>query len=373
MNIAFDAKRLFNNFTGLGNHSRTTIDILTRWFPQNNYFLYTPKIKHCDATTRYLNLDGCIVRTPGKGQIGALWRTFGEIDMMKKDRIDIFHGLSHEIPVGLHKAGIKSVVTIHDTAFKTFTDMYHWNDILIYDLKFKYSCKNSDRIIAISENTKRDIMNFYNVPEEKIDVVYQPVNDIYYTPISKESARKALSADIPDEYLLYVGSVNSRKNLLSIIKAIELLPQDLQIPLIIIGNGREYKQKVLEYISKHHIEKNIIWAGFTDITMLQAYYTCAKAFIYPSFYEGFGLPVVEAMLCGAPVISSTVSSLPEAAGPSSLLVDPNDVEELSHAISKVLTDDDLCNHMISSGMEYANNMFNPQKLANKLIETYDKL
>ena len=251
--------------------------------------------------------------------------------------------------------------------------MYHWNDILIYDLKFKYSCKNSDRIIAISENTKRDIMNFYNVSEEKIDVVYQPVNDIYYTPISKDNARKLLNADIPNDYLLYVGTINSRKNLLSIIKAIELLPQDLQIPLIIIGNGREYKQKVLEYISEHHIEKNIIWAGFTDITMLQAYYTCAKAFIYPSFYEGFGLPVVEAMLCGAPVISSTVSSLPEAAGPSSLLVDPNDVEELSHAIRKVLTDDDLCNHMISSGMEYANNMFNPQKLANKLIETYDKL
>lgn len=373
MNIAFDAKRLFNNFTGLGNHSRTTIDILTRWFPQNNYFLYTPKIKHCDATIGYLNHDGCIVRTPKGIQKGALWRTFGEVNIMKDDKIDVFHGLSHEIPVGLRKAGIKSVVTIHDTAFKTFTDMYHWNDILIYDLKFKYACNNSDRIIAISENTKQDIIKYYNIKEDKIDVVYQPVNDIYYTPITKEKARCILDKSIPKDYLLYVGTINSRKNLLSIIKAIELLPNDLQIPIVIIGNGREYKQKVLEYITSHQLEKNIIWAGFADITTLQAYYTCAKAFIYPSFYEGFGLPVVEAMLSGAPVISSTISSLPEAAGPSSLLIDPNSVEDLSHAISDILTNDELRNRMIIEGAKYANTMFNPQKLANKLIETYGKL
>lgn len=377
MKIAFDAKRLYNNFTGLGNHSRTTIDILTENFPENEYLLYTPKVKLNKVTEPYLTKDKCRTIFPSGIAKGSIWRTFVQAKDLKRDNADIFHGLSHEIPLGLKSKGIPSVVTIHDVAFKTFTQMYHWHDRQIYDLKFRYSCNNADRIIAISECTKKDIMRFYGIPEERISVVYQPVQRLFYTPLGQEEARsmadKAIDG-LPKEYMLYVGSINSRKNLLSIVKAIETLPESSRMPLVIVGNGREYKAEVKKYIAEHKLEKHFIWASnIHNNTHLQALYTCAKMFIYPSFYEGFGLPVVEALLSGCPVITSNVSSLPEAGGPHSLQVDPNSVDSIAQAIRMVAEDDSLRSRMIKGGREYAMETFEPSILAKQVMDIYEEL
>lgn len=377
MKIAFDAKRLYNNFTGLGNHSRTTIDILTENFPENEYLLYTPKVKLNKVTEPYLTKEKCRTIFPSGIAKGSIWRTFVQSKDLKRDGADVFHGLSHEIPLGLKSKGIPSVVTIHDVAFKTFTQMYHWHDRQIYDLKFRYSCNNADRIIAISECTKKDIMRFYGIPEERISVVYQPVQRLFYTPLGQEEARsmadKAIDG-LPKEYMLYVGSINSRKNLLSIVKAIETLPESSRMPLVIVGNGREYKAEVKKYIAEHKLEKHFIWASnIHNNTHLQALYTCAKMFIYPSFYEGFGLPVVEALLSGCPVITSNVSSLPEAGGPHSLQVDPNSVDSIAQAIRMVAEDDSLRSRMIKGGREYAMETFEPSILAKQVMDIYEEL
>lgn len=377
MKIAFDAKRLYNNFTGLGNHSRTTIDILTENFPENEYLLYTPKVKLNKVTEPYLTKEKCRTIFPSGIAKGSVWRTFVQSKDLKRDGADVFHGLSHEIPLGLKSKGIPSVVTIHDVAFKTFTQMYHWHDRQIYDLKFRYSCNNADRIIAISECTKKDIMRFYGIPEERISVVYQPVQRLFYTPLGQEEARsmadKAIDG-LPKEYMLYVGSINSRKNLLSIVKAIETLPESSRMPLVIVGNGREYKVEVKKYIAEHKLEKHFIWASnIHNNTHLQALYTCAKMFIYPSFYEGFGLPVVEALLSGCPVITSNVSSLPEAGGPHSLQVDPNSVDSIAQAIRMVAEDDSLRSRMIKGGREYAMETFEPSILAKQVMDIYEEL
>ena len=182
MKLGFDAKRLYNNFTGLGNYSRTAIDILTDEYPDNEYYLYSPKVRLNGVTLPYIGRHHCHTITPKGIMRGSAWRTYGLVSDMKRDGIQLFHGLSNEMPTGLFHSGIASVVTIHDVAFRTFPSMYHWHDRTIYDLKWQYACNHSDRIIAISECTKRDIMEFYNVPEHKIDVVYQPVSPIYYTP-----------------------------------------------------------------------------------------------------------------------------------------------------------------------------------------------
>ena len=348
MIIGYDAKRYYHNFTGLGNYSRTLIRILKENYPENEYILY----------------DG-----------GAYRRTFGEVSDMKRQGVELFHGLSHEMPVGLGKAHIPSVVTMHDVAFKTFKQMYTFVDRQIYDIKWRYACNHSNRIIAISESTKRDVMRFYDVPEEKIDIVYQPVQDIYYTPITKEKARKTvegLNADIPQNYMLYVGSIYSRKNLLSIVKALELLPHDLQIPLVIVGNGHEYKRLVQNYVQQHHLSHLCIWLKGLDETVLQSLYTCASLFVYPSFYEGFGLPVVEAMLCRCPVVTSNVSSLPEAGGPGSLKASPTDIEEISQYMRVTLEDETQRKNMIEVGVDYASRHFNPEHIASQLIQVYEK-
>lgn len=371
MRIGFDAKRLFNNFTGLGNHSRTTVDILTEFYPENEYLLYTPKIRHNTITDQYLGKDRCRTMLPHGPLRGGAWRTFSLAQTAKKDGVEIFHGLSNELPARLD---IPSVVTIHDVAFKTFPDMYHAPDRFTYNLKWRHACKTADRIIAISESTRQDIIRFYNVDPSRIDIVYQPVNRIYYTdnaglcPISLEQLING------KPYMLYVGSINSRKNLLGIVKAMELLPKDLHIPLVVIGDGREYKQKVLEYISDHKLQDMVIFSAEKVGTEgLRYLYSNARMLVYPSFYEGFGLPVVEALLSHCPVITSNVSSLPEAAGPDSLLVDPSDIQDIADKIKQLLTDDDLRQSITDKGYLYATDNFSPKVLADRLMDVYKKL
>ncbi len=377
MRIAFDAKRLFNNFTGLGNHSRTTLDILTEFFPESEYLLLTPKIRENAVTQPYLQHEGCSLVMP-KGPIrsfspcGALWRTFSLAKVAAEHGATVFHGLSNELPMGLKQHGLRSVVTIHDVAFRTFPDMYHWHDRQIYDLKWRYACRHADHIIAISESTRQDVLRFYGVPEERVSVVYQPVQRLFYTPQAEPRlvAEQAVEG-LPQDYLLYVGSVNSRKNLLGIVRALEQLPQDVRLPLVVVGNGGEYKQKVLEYVVAHHLEQHLIWAGsIIDNRQLQALYQCAALFVYPSFYEGFGLPVVEALLSGCPVVTSNVSSLPEAGGPHSLQADPTSVESIADCLFRLLTDTDLRQRAIVEGQAYARRTFDPPTLARQLHSIY---
>ena len=368
MKIGYDAKRLFNNFTGLGNYSRTTIGILTTYVPEHQYLLYSPKVTRNHVTMPYLEMVGCRTIVPTGMMKGSLWRSYGMASALKNDEIDLFHGLSNEIPVGLERRHIPSVVTIHDVAFHTFPDMYRWHDRMIYDRKWKYACRHANHIIAISESTKADIIRFYDVPEEKISVVYQPVNGVYY---EMEDGRWKMEGMNP--YMLYVGSVNSRKNLLGIVQAMELLPADLQLPLTIVGGGGSYKHEVEQYIAEHHIEHLFQWTSAIDSERLRQLYANATLFLYPSFYEGFGLPVVEALLSGCPVLTSNTSSLPEAGGPCSLQVDPRNVEEIRDGIVKILTDDVLRAQMIDGGRKYAMKKFHPETLAKRVNEVYDRV
>lgn len=370
MRIGFDAKRLFNNFTGLGNHSRTTIDILNAEYPDSAFYLYTPHIAACPATEGYRALPSCHVRQPHGFPSGSLWRTFGLADAARRDGVDIFHGLSNELPTGLHRKGIPSVVTIHDVAFRTFTDMYHRHDRIIYDMKWRHACHAADRIICISQCTKQDVMRFYDVDSERISVVYQPVNSIYYEASEQSTSPNLQSPTTP--YMLYVGSVNSRKNLMLVVQAMTVIPEDLRLPLVVVGNGGEYKRRVCEYISSHGLENLVTWMSVIDHRHLRELYANATLFLYPSFYEGFGLPVVEASLCGCPVITSNVSSLPEAGGPAAIKVDPNSVDDMVQAMTRLITDDELRHRFGAEARRYAMQTFHPTTLAHRLMQVYEE-
>ena len=377
MRIGFDAKRLFCNFTGLGNYSRNNIVALRDQFPENDYVLFTPRMRINEVTRPFTEMKGVEVKLPETMLKGGLWRTCLLSGVLSHEHIDLFHGLSHELPLGIGRSGVASVVTIHDVAFKTFPQMYHWYDRQIYDIKMRYACHHADRIVAISESTKRDVMRFYGVDEAKIDVVYQPVQDLYYHPLSNDEALasvKQFVPSFPQEFMLYVGSVNSRKNLLGIVKAMERIPVESCLPLVIVGNGREYRQEVERYIDGHGLAKRFIWlSNLKDNKQLQALYTLASVFLYPSFYEGFGLPVVEALLSGCPVVTSNVSSLPEAGGTAALIVDPGKVEDIALAIKTVLSwTPEQREEKLREGREYALRMFHPQGIARQLIDVYQR-
>lgn len=347
MHIGFDARRYFHNRTGLGNYSRNIVDGLAKAYPGQAFSLYDEK-----------DYD----------------RAFRMGRKAAKDRCDVFHGLSNELPMDIRKTGVRSIVTIHDVAWRTFPDMYKWPDRFIYDIKYGWAARNSDHIIAISESTKADIMRFFRVDERKISVLYQPVQTHFYRRMDKEKARttvRHISANIPSDFLLSVGTVNSRKNLLGTLKALASIPSGERPPLVVVGNGKGYRRKCMEFAAKELGKNEVIWLdNVSDNVDLQALYTRATALLYPSMYEGFGLPVVEALLQGCPVLTSAVSSLPEAAGPGALLVDPSDQEEISEALRRLVDDCPLRRKLATEGENYCRRMFDPDTQARQLMKIY---
>lgn len=369
-NIAFDAKRLFENNTGLGNYSRTLVKNLAEFFPSENYHLFAPKLKNNENTAFFHKNTIFSLHEPSHS-FGSYWRTFGINSDLKRANIDLFHGLSHEIPVGIKQTKIPTIVTIHDLIFKIYPDYYPTVQRWIYDWKFRYACENSDMIVAISEQTKRDIIQYYGIAESKIKVVYQTCDERFQQTISPEQiAKTKQKMNLPQDYMLYVGSIIERKNLLRIVQAMAQLPKNLDIPLVIIGEGKEYKQKVIDFVKENKLQNRVIFIDKMIYSELPEVYAAASLFLYPSEYEGFGIPVIEALFTKTPVITSDCSCLPEAAGKDSILIPPTSVEAIAHAIENLLTDTKLRNRVIHKGYQHAVDNFSSKKVTVDMYNCY---
>ncbi len=380
MKISFDSKRAFNNFSGLGNYSRTLIRDLERMFPNNSYTLYTPKIKECSETRYLLDSKKFKIIAPKSKLLSSLWRSWGVISDIKRDEPDIYHGLSHDLPFSVRKGGgkgTKYVVTIHDVCYKSYPDMYGFFERLIYTFKYRHSLRVADAIVAISESTKNDIIKYFpNTDISKIHTIYQALNPLYYTQIDKKEAFDIVKKrGIDGDFFLYVGSINSRKNLMGALRGYLSLPESKRKPLVVIGGGNgSYKSDVLRYIENNDLKNDIIF--FSDITTseeLRAFYTAATLMVYPSFYEGFGLPVAEALLCSTPVITSSISSLPEAGGEGAYYVDPYSCQSIGDTMYEVVTNLERAQERAKIGREYILKQFEPQKLTQQMGALYKKI
>jgi glycosyltransferase involved in cell wall biosynthesis len=227
--------------------------------------------------------------------------------------------------------------------------------------------------VAISENTKNDIIDFYHIPPEKIRVIYQSCDSGFLIKKTQEEQDAVLKKyNLPQKFLLYVGSVIERKNLLNIIMAMERLPDNADIPLVVIGSGKAYFRKIKKYIADKPIRNRIIFTQNIEFSDLPCIYRRAQIFIYPSIYEGFGIPVIEALNSETPVITSPFSSLPEAGGESSFYVNPADLDAFAVGIEKILTDDELRKKMTGDGKKYAQN-FAPEKVTREMMDLYIEL
>jgi len=313
----------------------------------------------------------------------SAWRSKWVVNDLRYLNIDMYHGLSHEIPVGIQRSSIRSVVTIHDLIFERYPQQYNPIDVQIYREKFRYACNHADRIIAISKQTKDDIIYFYKIPSRKIDICYQSCNPAFseVVPPGEKQRIKELYG-LPDRYFLYVGSVIERKNLIIICKALQFLKTKLNMSLVVIGEGSTYMQKVKAYIKENGLEKMVFFLSEDEkIKQLPSYqsavdfpaiYQQAECMIYPSVFEGFGIPVLEALCSRIPVITSNVSCLPEAGGPGARYVDPQDEQQMADAMLQVATDDSLRSEMIEKGWQHAQ-LFTPQKCAQSVVDVYKKI
>jgi glycosyltransferase involved in cell wall biosynthesis len=370
--IGFDAKRLFNNFTGLGNYSRFVINALSVHHEKSEYILYTPKIKSNPDTDFFLNAGNIKIESP-KGwskTFNSIWRSYSLGNVAFNDDIRIFHGLSNELPV-TKPAGLKTVVTIHDVIFKRYPDFYKPADRAIYDWKFRSACKSADRIIAVSQQTANDVIEFLKADPDKIKVVYQGCHASFNVAYSREQIHLVKQKyNLPDEFILNVGTIESRKNVLLILKSLTQVKERIQ--LVIVGKPTPYKNELNKFIFENKMEDQVIFIHNAEFNDLPLIYRAANAFVYPSFFEGFGIPIVEAIASGIPVITSTGSCFSEAGGPYCWYVDPARPEELAWAIHKVFTNDAEVRSCVERSTEYIKH-FEPKKIADDLMNTYKSL
>ncbi len=370
--IGYDAKRLFNNFTGLGNYSRNLLRQIPLRYPEFEFHLYTPGVKPelfpADGDNQFK------IHLPNSS-FKALWRSYLINNMLIDDGIQLYHGLSNEIPFRFPTKKIKSVVTIHDLIFKIYPENYPKIDREIYNLKFKYACKNADLILATSQQTKNDIIRYYHIHPEKINVLYQSCHPEFSIQKTQEQQINNLKKyHLPENYMLYVGSLEARKNLLILLTAYSLLPRDLQIKLVLVGRKSSYKSVLLNKIQELKLQDKVDFIhDLNSVKDLSSLYQAAKLFIYPSIYEGFGIPLIEAAYSKTAIITSNQSSLPEAAGPYCNFFNAFSPEDLSIQIEKLLINLDYRTHSINNTFVYATQHFDPVFIQNQLIAHYKLL
>jgi glycosyltransferase involved in cell wall biosynthesis len=370
LRIGFDAKRAFFNQRGLGNYSRDTIRILGEQFPQNNYILFTPRTENSiffkyHPESQIISPDSFFYK-----KFSSLWRSRGMLGDIRNENLDIYHGLSHELPYGIEKEKIRTVVTMHDVIFLKNPELFPFFDRYSFRKKYVHSCRIADRIIAISQQTKEDIIQYIGVDPEKIDVVYQGCNPAFHTLVSPDSKKKIKEKyNLPETYMLIVGAIEKRKNHELIIEAMHRA--GLTLPLVIVGRPSSYKNELANRIRKYSLQSRIFFLEDVETTDLPAVYQSAFIFIYPSFLEGFGIPILEALTSGIPVITSKGSCFSETGGNAAFYIDPYNPDELSDAIQKIADSSSIREEMIAKGYKHAQ-LFSDKNIAENLMQVYTK-
>ncbi|MCC6721512.1 MAG: glycosyltransferase family 4 protein [Bacteroidia bacterium] len=368
LNIGFDAKRLFYNNSGLGNYSRWLVDQLSEKLTQNIYHLYTPGITEF---VEDFNKENIKIHQP-LGLMKRFWRSKLIKKDLLRDNIDIYHGLSNEIPYGIEKTKIKTVVTIHDLIFKTHPEFYNPIDVFIYDNKCKNSCLRADKIVAISNYTKSQIVEYYKINPEKIEVIYLDSLKLFYSkPDDNEITFIKNKYNLTQDFFLNVGAIGGRKNQFKILDAYSKIADQTDKNLVFAGKKNKNTNLLQDEIYKLKLDNRCKIISDVDNEELHKIYHASYATVYPSLIEGFGIPIIESYRSGKPVITSTGTSLEEIAGEAALLCNPNETESISESLLKITNNNiyNLCISKIPSQLL----RLTPENTLYKYIQLYEKL
>ena len=373
MKIAIDATILRSQNTGTGFYVINLLNGLMKYDKENEYIVFGNK----EIIKKFVFLNNKNFRIENvifKNRIArVLWQLFILLFKLKRLNVNILHSTNYITP--LFKFNLKFIVTIHDLTFIIFPEKFTIVKRLFFRFMVPIFIRRADKVITVSENTKNDIIKFLKVPKEKISVTFETYNECYDSEIKKEDSKKILDKyGINKNYFLFVGMIEPRKNILSILKAFIELDDELDEDLVIVGKKGWYYREIEEFmenIKNKRLKNRIIFTGFVSEKELVSIYKNAEIFIYPSFYEGFGIPPLEAMVCGVPVITSNTSSIPEVVGDAAIKIDPYNYIELKEAIKVLKHNPQKKEEMSEKGKEQSKK-FSSKKFAENTINIYKK-
>jgi glycosyltransferase involved in cell wall biosynthesis len=370
MEIGIDVRSMFGTPTGVGRYLSNLLNHISRLDKENSYCLYTdhpidtPIIQQSNFCQKHLTFPFV--------QNYFTWNHFRLPLELLQHPVDLFHFPFYTIPVFRN---YRTVVTIHDITYEIHPEWYSWKGLLAMRFFSRYAAKHADRILTDSNNTKQDIINHYKVSENKIAVIYLGVEERFgkiddYSVLEQIRAKYQIASQ---HVILYVGSIHTRRNIEQLIRAIHILCRKMSdIQLLIVGK-REYPYfDVHTLVDELALNNQVILSGYIQDSDLPLLYNVADLFIYPSSYEGFGLPPLEAMACGTPVITSNNSSLPEVAGEAAMLIDPLNVEEMAEVMYQVLSDESLRRDLIVKGIAQASK-FSWEQAAKETLSVYQEV
>lgn len=366
MNVGIDASRiaLTNERTGTENYTLNLISAIKKLDQDNKYTLYFNKLPQYfeigqkNIVTRYIPLTRfwtqarlaleCLINPP-----------------------EILFVPAHTIPV-IRWPKVKTIVTIHDLGAEFLAEHHQFPHKLYLNWSTKYVAKHATHIIAVSESTKKDLMKQFKVSSKRITVVHEAVNTDLFFPREKfevENVKKEFGLTKP--YLLFVGTIQPRKNLLSLIEAFSKI-KNTNLDLVLVGKPGWLYEDIYQAPKKFGVEQQVKFLGYVAEEKLPALYSGAEIFVYPSLYEGFGLPLLEAMACGLSVLTSNTTSMPEVSGGKAVLVNPKKVDEIANGIFQLLKNPTKRANMRESGINWVQN-FTWEKTASETIAVFEKV
>lgn len=287
--------------------------------------------------------------------------------------VDIYHFFNYIVPP---KINGKVIVTVYDMVYKVYPETMTKRNYERLDKELKRSVDRADKIITISKNSKKEIVKFLDVDEAKIEIVYPGIDkNLYFKDYNDEDIKRVRNKyNLPLKYILYLGTLEPRKNIIRIIDAYAALKNqiDENICLVIAGKKGWMYEDIFNKVDTYGLKDDVIFTGYVDEKDKPIIYKMSKVFIFPSLYEGFGMPVLEAMAAGVPVITSNTSALPEVVGDAGILVNPYDILEIANSLKKILEDSQIRLQLIEKGLKQSLK-FSWKKSAEKLLEIYKEV
>ncbi len=348
MRVAIDARKLHD--FGIGTYIRNLLRHLARSDRDTEYVLLCRDADMPVAHQLGENFRGVLERSPNYSLREQAHIPY----VLMRERPDVYHAPHYVLPP---LVPCRSVVTIHDTIHLMFPQYLPNRGAYAYARTLMWAAaKRSDRILTVSESSKRDIVRHFNVPPEKVVVIYNALDERFGAePLPEEFARVRERFQLDHGFVLYVGNIKPHKNLVRLIEAFDGLRREGfdGLKLLIIGDEITKWPALRRAVHKYKLHKHVRFLGFQSDETLAVLYRLAAVFVFPSLYEGFGLPPLEAMASGTPVVTSNLSSLPEVAGDAALLVDPYDADAIRDAIRRVLTEPALREDLRRKGLARA--------------------